>query len=155
MKYPLNLLQNYVDFCKFLSLVFKYVLWNRNDFKQDSKSSTMASFGMNPSWWFPRFPEKLMIIIAHQIHSYMMCTDTFLFNILKMSVTIYMCIHLVIAIRINSLQFNPSLLEKGLSRPTQMEMTTCHRFLTRLQDNVFVSTFRLIPVSFWTVLISC
>lgn len=58
-----------------------------------------------------------------------------------------MCIHLVIAIRINSLQFNPSLLEKGLSRPTQIEMTTCCRFFTRLQDNVFVSTFRLIPGS--------
>lgn len=40
-----------------------------------------------------------------------------------------MCIHLVIAIRIKSLQLKPSLLEKGLSRPTQMEMTTCHSFL--------------------------
>lgn len=77
------------------------------------------------------------------------------FYLIKMSVTIYMCIHLVIAIRINSLQFKPSLLEKGLSRSTQIKWLLATGFLTRLQDNVFVSTFRLIPVSFWTVLISC
>lgn len=59
-----------------------------------------------------------------------------------------MCIHLVIAIGINSLQLNPSLLETGLSRPTQIEMNTCHRLFIRLQDNVFVSTFRLISVRF-------
>lgn len=59
-----------------------------------------------------------------------------------------MCIHLVIAIGINSPQFNPSPLETGLSRPTQIEMNTCHRLFTRLQDNVFVSIFRLILVRF-------
>lgn len=45
MKYPLNLLQYYVDFCKFLSITWKDVLWNKNYFKQYSRSSTIASFG--------------------------------------------------------------------------------------------------------------
>lgn len=59
-----------------------------------------------------------------------------------------MCIHFVIAIRINSLQFNPTLPEIGFSRSIQIEKNSCGRLFTRLQDNVFVSTFRLIPVRF-------
>lgn len=36
MKYPLNLLQHCVDFCKFLSIICQDVLWNKKYFKQES-----------------------------------------------------------------------------------------------------------------------
>lgn len=43
MKYPLNLLQYCVDFCKFLSIICQDVLWNKNYFKQDSSVPQMEA----------------------------------------------------------------------------------------------------------------
>lgn len=46
MKYPLNLLQYCVDFCKFLNKICQDVLWNKNYLKHTlNGSSTIVSFG--------------------------------------------------------------------------------------------------------------
>lgn len=46
MKYPLNLLQYCVDFCKFLNKICQDVLWNKNYLKHTlDGSSTIVSFG--------------------------------------------------------------------------------------------------------------